>query len=227
MSQAAFSEGGHPRRMNPELPYQLPLDSDHPSIPRFFTALSIDVFGIGYCAFDGEHGLQGRVCVPVHSASNRLVAYVGYAPGDLTDEKWWHLPDFERSWEIFGLNLFRDFERVTLVLDVIRLRDLGIPAIALIEARTCLAQMEELLWWRSRLNQLHIVFAGGETGKAAADELIAATVTRYAVRRYDLPDMVTPANADENYLRSVLLHLQLDPGVFHPTVTLDYQRAVP
>jgi hypothetical protein len=85
--------GQEKAKRNKPLGFALPLDPSHPYLTeRGIPPELVEAFGLGYC---GKGIMAGRVCVPIHDAEKRLVAYAGRWVGDDDD-----LPEGKGRYEL-------------------------------------------------------------------------------------------------------------------------------
>lgn len=188
------------------LTFTLKLDPEHPYLAvRRVSPAARAAFGIGYCS----RGLmKGRVCVPIHDAGGNLVAYLGRWPGEPPEgtERWLLPAGFKKNLVLFNLHRVKGADPIAIVegvWGVLRLHELGIPAVALL-GRTMSEEQEELLA-ASSTRRLALVLDGDGSGREAAAELLPRLARRFYVRVIGLPDGEQPDTAPEEGLRRDLL----------------------
>ena len=75
LPESAGTKRRAPRAVNQPLGFNLSLDPDHPYLgERGVSPATVAKFGLGY----SDRGImKGRICIPIHDADGRLVAYAG------------------------------------------------------------------------------------------------------------------------------------------------------
>jgi DNA primase len=164
-------------KANKPLGFSLTLDSSHPYLAeRGIPPELVESFGLGYC---GQGIMAGRVCIPIHDADGRLVAYAGRWVGaeDPPEGKGkYELPaGFRKELELFNLHRAKHCKHLVVVegfFDAIRL--------------------------------LTVMLDGDEPGRAAAGEVAAAIGNVAWTRIVHLPDGAEPDTIDPAQLERLL-----------------------
>jgi len=124
-------------KRNKPLGFALPLDPSHPYLTeRGIPPGLVEAFGLGYC---GKGIMAGRVCIPIHDADGRIVAYAGRWVGSLEDlpegKGRYELPSgFRKELELFDLFRVAHCKHLVVVegfFGAIHLFGLRTPAVAL------------------------------------------------------------------------------------------------
>lgn len=158
----------------------LNLDREHPYLKhRGLGKETVEIFGLGYCS----HGvMRGRICIPIHDESGRLVAYAGRWANDLVPQNRlrYVLPRrFPKREVLFNLHRLPPTDHIVIVegfWSVFRLHMLGLPVVSLM-GRSISQEQIALLQARA-VQMLSILMDGDEPGYLARDQL-AASLTRY------------------------------------------------
>ncbi len=189
--------------------FTLKLDLKHPYLEgRGVTPELAAAFGVGYCA---RGMMGGRIAIPIHDAAGNLVAYAGRWPGEPpAGEERYKLPvGFKKSLVLYNLHRLKYSEEVVLVegyWSVMRLYDLGVPAVALM-GRSLSPQQEELLvsaGVKRGVKRLVLLLDGDVPGRQAAAELLPRLARRFFVRLVEPPDDAQPDTISPETLRELL-----------------------
>ncbi len=191
---------------NKPLKFALTLDDEHAYVTDRVSPWARQHFGIGMCDPDGRSMMAGRCCVPIHNTNGELVAYAGrYLGDDPKAEKWLLPPGFKKMQELFNLHRVAGAERVVLVegfFDVVRLAELGIPAVACMGTAISEAQIELLIGVGVR--RVVIAFDGDDEGQAAVPAATSLLTRSLFVRHGVLPVGEDPGSADETAVRHLI-----------------------
>lgn len=191
---------------NKPLKFALTLDGEHAYVTDRAGLWARQHFGIGVCDPKGRNMMAGRCCVPIHNAKGELVAYAGWYLGDDPKaEKWLFPPGFKKMQELFNLHRVAGAELVVLVegfFDVVRLAELGIPAVACMGTAVSEAQIELLNGVGVR--RVVIAFDGDDEGQAAVPAASSLLTRSFFLRHGVLPVGEDPGSADETALRHLI-----------------------
>lgn len=188
---------------NPALTFTLRLNSDHPYLAgRGLRPETVQLFGVGYC----DRGLlKGRIAIPIHDEKGSLVAYAGRWPGDETPddggEKYKLPPGFKKSAVLFNLHRVKGSEHLVVVegfFSVLRLQELGIPAVALMG--TALSEHQEKLLQESGVKSITLMLDGNKAGREAVEKVLPRFAKHFSVMVAELPDGEQPDTVDEKDL---------------------------
>jgi len=192
--------------VNPPLTFALKLDATHPYlVERGVSAQIAAEFGLGYCS---RGVMAGRICIPVHDATGRLVAYAGRWPGEDVpeDQERYKLPkNFQKSRVLFNLHRVRDAEHVVLVegyWSAFRLHALGVPVAALMGSSVSEEQLA-LLGERGT-RYVTLLLDGDDAGRRARERALPALASAFLVRAPLLPDGEKPDTLGEAELLEVV-----------------------
>jgi DNA primase len=196
------------KRNNKPLGFALPLDPSHPYLTeRGIPPGLIEAFGLGYC---GKGIMAGRVCVPIHDADGRTVAYAGRRVGSLEDlpegKGRYELPaGFRKELELFNLSRVAHCRHVVVVegfFGAIHLHGLRTPAVALMGTSVSEAQLELLAHANAR--HVTVMLDGDKPGREAAEEVAGAIANVAWSRIVHLADGVQPDTIDRAQLERLL-----------------------
>jgi DNA primase len=191
---------------NKPLQFALTLNAEHPYVGERVGVWARDAFGIGVCDESSRSMMAGRCCVPIHNASGEPVAYAGrYLGDDPKVEKWMFPPGFKKMQELYNLHRVVGAELVVIVegfFDVLRLAELGIPAVACMGTAVSEAQVELLK--SIGVRRVVVAFDGDNEGQAAVPAVTSLLTRSFFVRHGALPVGEDPGSADEMALRQLI-----------------------
>ena len=199
--RVAAAHPGQPTGNEP-LGFELLLDPRHPYLSqRGVSRGIISKFGLGSC----DRGImKGRVCIPIHDANGRLVAYAGRSPGlaSSPDEPRYRLPrGFKKRLVLFNFHRVLEAEHLVIVegcWSVFRLDALGIATVALM-GRTLSGEQEELIR-HARADRTTLLLDGDEPGRAATNEILPRLARHQFVHAPVLPEGAEPDTMDADTL---------------------------
>lgn len=190
--------------VNPPLKFELELDQDNP----FFDERGIDDdarirFGLGYC---NKGIMAGRICIPLHDADDRLVAYAGrYAKEELPeDTPRYKLPKgFQKAHVLYNFNRIKKQPLKHLVIvegfwSVIRLDQEGVPAVAVMGTSLTDEHVEQIV--ETGVRYVTVIFDGDEGGQKGALEAVKKLSAHLYVRQIVLPENVKPDTMSDEFL---------------------------
>ena len=191
---------------NKPLGFELRLDPRHPYLSeRGVSRDTITKFGLGSC----ERGImKGRVCIPIHDADGRLVAYAGRWPRSasaLDEPRYKFPPGFKKRLVLFNFHRVRDAECLVIVegyWSVFRLDALGVAAVALM-GRT-LSREQEMLIRRSRADRITLLLDGDEPGRVATTDILPRLAQHQFVHAPVMPEGAEPDTMDEDALMAAI-----------------------
>ena len=143
---------------------------------RSITASSMDKFSLGYSE------TRDMVTVPVHAPDGLLVGFVGRSV-EVKDFK--NTPGLPKSKVLFNLHRVKSSSKVFVVessFDVIRLDQVGMPAVATLGANVSNIQVELL---RKYFNNIYVVADNDEAGGNMKDRIIEKIGPRVSVVQLD------------------------------------------
>lgn len=198
---------------NQPLAFQLKLDTEHPYLASRGVGTELaGVFEIGYCS---KGMFRGMIAIALRNSDGRLVGYLGRWPGEPPEgqEQRYKFPiGFKKSRMLYNLDRVRGREELVIVegvWSVLRLHQLGVPAVALL-GRDLSAYQEQLLV-QSRVKRLALMLDGNAPGREATALLLPRLSRRFYVRVLALPDEAQPDTLPEEELRALLNVLSLMP----------------
>ncbi len=191
---------------NEPLGFELRLDPRHPYLSeRGVSSGTISKFGLG----SSDRGImKGRVCIPIHDADGKLVAYAGRWPGSasaLDEPRYKFPPGFKKRLVLFNFHRVREAERLVIVegyWSVFRLDALGIAAVALM-GRSFSREQEELVR-RSRADRITLLLDGDEPGRVATTEILPRLARHQFVHAPLLPEGAEPDTMDAETLTAAM-----------------------
>jgi hypothetical protein len=202
---ASGAPGAEP--INPPLTFELKLDPAHPYlVERGLSSAIIASFGLGYCS---RGVMAGRICIPIHDAAGRLVAYAGRWPGDgpPDGEDRYKLPaKFQKRAVLFNLHRVEPGAHVVLVegyWSAIRLHTLGVPVAALMGSSVSPEQVS-LLCGRG-VQFVTLLLDGDDAGRHARELVLPDLSSSFFVRAPLLPDGQKPDTLAERALRALIV----------------------
>jgi DNA primase len=142
----------------------------------------VRAFGLGHC----ERGsMAGRICIPIHNAEGRLVAYAGRWAGPLDTlpegKERYALPvGFHKALELFNLHRVKQCRHVVVVegfFGAIRLHGERVPAVALMGGSISEEQVALLREHCPNLRFVTVMLDGDEPGREAAG-IVAARLAQ-------------------------------------------------
>jgi DNA primase len=181
-------EAGTPGEGNKPLTFTLQgIDPDHPYLSqRGISPETARRFGVGF--FRGNGSMKGRVVIPIHDETGRLVAYAGRAI-DGSEPKYKLPTGFQKSRELYNLHRAKESDRVILVegfFGCIKLAQAGLPALALMGC-TMSKEQEELLV--SHFDAVWLMLDPDEAGRHALTDLVSRLSRRIWVKAFVLDDV--------------------------------------
>lgn len=193
---------------NPPLDFALTLDPEHPYLAsRGLSRETVDRFGLGFC----DRGvMKGRICIPIHDAQGRLVAYAGRWPGSPPpDEPRYRFPrGFRKSLVLFNYHRVADATHLVIVegvWSVFRLDVLGVAAVALMGCS--LSGMQEALIKGLSLEQITLLLDGDPAGYASTEVLSRRLDHGPPVHVPSVPKDAQPDSVDEKELTQFIAHI--------------------
>ena len=190
----------------PPLSRTLSLDPSHPYlVGRGLSPEAIAVFGLGYCSCGP---MQGRICIPIHDAEGRLIAYAGRWAGESVPEHVhrYMLPrGFRKSLVLFNLHRIPDARSIVLVegyWSAIRLHQLGLPVAGLMGTSISAAQIALLANRGTRY--VTLLFDGDEAGFRARERALPPVAALFFARSPLLPAGEKPDSLPEEHLIELL-----------------------
>jgi DNA primase len=173
--QSATNSGPTPV-VNAVLNFELKdLDSEHPYLPeRGFNPETITDFGLGYC----NRGLmKGRVAIPLHNNTGRLVGYAGRITKDsmITEE----CPKYRFPGGRVNKGVTYEFRKSLLLYNLHRV-GVGISDLVVVEGFTS-------TWWLHQCGIPHVVALMGSSCSPEQAKLIV-NVTTPKARIWIMPD---------------------------------------
>jgi DNA primase len=190
------------------LEFAPPLDPSHPYLTqRGIPPGLVEAFGLGYC---GKGIMAGRVCVPIHDADGRTVAYAGRWVGPLEDlpegKGRYELPaGFRKELELFNLHRVAHCRHLVVVegfFGAIHLFGLRTPAVALMGTSISVKQLELLAHAAAR--HVTVMLDGDEAGREAAEKVAGAIANVAWSRIVHLPAGGQPDTMDRAQLGRTL-----------------------
>lgn len=191
---------------NKPLGFKLKLQHDHPYLKgRGISPELAEEFGLGYC---NKGLLKGRIAIPIYNESGELVAYAGrWVEGPLPDgeEKYKLPPGFHKLDVLYNLQSVVGNKHLVIVegfFSVIRLCDLGIPAVALMG--TVLSEAHEELLRGCGIHSVTLMLDGNKAGREATEKILPRLAKQFSVRAIELPEDAQPDTLDEKALLNLL-----------------------
>jgi DNA primase len=184
---------------------------DHPYLAaRGLTPVLIDHFELGFCPPDTKSMMKNRICIPIHNLANQVVAFVGrWASDDPLPEgagKYALPPKFHKQLELYNLNRVRGKKHLVVVegfFSVMRLFDLGVPAVALMGSS--LSPEQIALLREANVKYLTVLLDGDEAGRAAVPAMMERlSCEPLRVKFALLPNGTQPDTVPEDFLRELL-----------------------
>lgn len=209
-----------PVKKNPPLKIRkLTVKADIPFLTeeKDFAPETLRTFGCGWCA---RGMFAGRVVVPIHNADGQLVAYAGRGlkKADIESRGKWMFPKgFAKTSELFNQHRILPWLEHSPYLavaegfwSVMRLHEVGIPAVGLMGRELSDTQRDRLLALSSRIV---LALDGDEPGLAAADKMLPR-LAGARVRRLVYPDAdrLQPESYAVAELRSLLADIEFGEG---------------
>ena len=184
-------------------------------------------FGIGFEPRTNAL-MANRICVPIHNAKGDLVAYAGRWASSGCDEQGRYFCDhgreqpryklpkgFQKQLELYNWHRvqqqYPDLTTIVLVegfWSVLRLHQYGIPCVALMGVSISDAQIELLK--KAGIECVVVVMDGDDAGRKACQAILRRLARHVFVRAIDLPDGVSPDEADEDLLVQVAKICKID-----------------
>lgn len=193
------------RRVNPPLGFSLEIDRRHPYLARRgIDAATAGHFGVGY--FSGRGLMSGRIAIPIHDPSGRLVAYCGRAV-DGSDPRYRFPVGFQKSQALFNYHRARAAggDQVIVVegfFDCMRVHQAGFSCVvALMGARLSAAQKDLLT---DRFSQVALLLDGDQTGRTATAQIARDLAPACSVTELLLPPGIQPDQMTADQIRQVL-----------------------
>lgn len=198
-----------PRTCQPYLPYTLALRLD-PDVSflraKGIVARTAQRFEVG--EWHGHGFLAGCVGLRIHDIAGRPLGYAGRRldPDDALRRGKWKFPSgFPKSEVLYGAHRSLDRDVSTVVVTecpwgVLRLAQLGIPAVALLG--TSLSSVHRQLLAAAR--QVLLLFDGDPAGHAAGQRALALLEEVTQVRIVTLPNGADPDDLNDSQLKSLL-----------------------
>ena len=191
---------------NTPLEFELRLDATHSYLrERGVLPETVRKFDLGYC----DHGImKGRICIPVHDADGRLVAYAGRWPEPTSppEEPRYRFPrGFKKRLVLFNLHRMRRSEELVIVegcWSVFQLDAIGVASVALMGRS--LSQDQEQLILGSGVRRIILLLDGDDAGKTATSEILPRLSSHLFVHAPIMPDGAEPDTMDEAALRAIL-----------------------
>jgi DNA primase len=192
---------------NKPLTFQLKgVDSGHSYLEeRGISKETAEEFGVGF--FAGRGSMSGRVVIPIHNSGGELVAYAGRAI-DGSEPKYKLPAGFHKSLELFNLhraigesNPRRQVVVVEGFFDCIKVREVGLPCVALMGCSISEAQEELLV---KHFDSAWLMLDGDNAGRQAATECITRIGRRMWVRLAEVPEGKQPDQLSTEEIRRLL-----------------------
>lgn len=200
--------------VNPPLTFELRLEAEHPYFAqRELDAATIAEFGLGYAS---RGMMKGRICIPICDEDGQLVAYAGRWAGADEDipagEDKYKLPaGFQKTLVLFNLHRVRQsapaISELVVVegyFSVMRLHELGIPAVALMGSSIADGQIALLRRMLPELGSIVLLMDGDEPGRKAREVILAELAAHWFVYAPLLPEGAQPDTLPEETLRALL-----------------------
>lgn len=143
---------------------------------RSISSLSMDKFSLGYSES------RDMVTVPVHAPDGLLVGFVGRS---VEGKDFKNTPGLPKSKVLFNLHRVKSSSKVFVVessFDVIRLDQVGMPAVATLGANVSNIQVELL---RKYFNNIYVIADNDEAGGNMKDRIIEKIGPRVSVIQLD------------------------------------------
>ncbi len=196
---------------NRPLAFSLKLDPQHPYLAsRGVSPELAEAFGLGYC----NRGMfAGMIAIALRNSEGQLIGYLGRWPGEPPEgkERYKFPTGFKKSRMLYHLDGVKGCETLVIVegvWSVLRLHQLGVPAVALL-GRDLSPYQEELLV-QSGVRRLALMLDGNMPGREATAALLPRLARRFFVRVLDLPDEAQPDTIPEEELRALVAVLSID-----------------
>jgi len=200
--------------INPELDFELKdLDPAHPYLTgRGFTVETMKHFGVGYC---GRGFLKGRIAIPLHDPTGKLVGYAGRSISDDVEPKYLFPGERQREGRIIR------FEKTRLLYNAHRIKppinmlfivegfasvwwlhQKGyVNPVALMGSSASEEQVRLCLSYLHEESRVWILADGDEAGRQCADTLAPQLAKQRFTRIIELPDGRQPTDLSNPDLR--------------------------
>lgn len=205
------------REENQPLRFQLRgVEGAHPYLTeRSIKPETAAIFGVG---FYGQPGLMhGRVVIPIHNESGRLVAYAGRSI-DGADPKYRFPTGFHKSLELFNLHRVvgmrcREVIMVEGFFDCLQVHQAGFQNVCALMGRTLSeTQMQKLT---SHFDQVTLMLDGDPPGREATRKIAGQLEGRVAVQVINVPEGKQPDELGAAVVRNLLEPQNQRPGIRH------------
>jgi len=193
------------RETNPPITHSLSLDPTHPYLTgRGLRSEVLDQFGLGYC----DRGpMRGRICIPIHDAGGKLVAYAGRWASDtvpIGTPRYLLSRAFRKRHILFNLHRIRRGEHIFLVegyWSVLRLHSLGIPVAGLMGSVMSSEQIALLAERNTRF--VTLLLDGDRAGRSGREKITPILAQQFSVFAPLLPNGEKPDSLPESYLAAL------------------------
>lgn len=193
------------RSVNSPLSFSLAIDQRHPYLDRRgMDAATARHFGVGY--YSGPGLMRGRIVIPIHDPSGRLVAYCGRTV-DGADPRYRFPAGFQKSQILFNYHRARAAagDQVIVVegfFDCMRVHQSGFSCVvALMGARLSQAQKDLLT---GRFSHVALLLDGDPTGRAATARIASDLAPACSVTALLVPPGMQPDQMTAEQVRQVL-----------------------
>lgn len=193
--------------INPELDFELKdLDPAHPYLTgRGFTVETMKHFGVGYC---GRGFLKGRIAIPLHDPTGKLVGYAGRSISDDVEPKYLFPGERQREGRTIRFektkllyNAHRVMPPIALLFivegfaSVWWLHQRGYPnPVALMGSSASEEQVRLCLSYLHEEGRVWIIADGDEAGRQCADTLAPHLARQRFTRIVQMPEGKQPTD---------------------------------